>query len=76
MGCGAHLVHLPLTLFAPEILKYLEKNRIKFSEHSENFIFGSFFIAREIQKTDKTWHLFYLTYKNRKQKAGTEGSAY
>ena len=55
VGC-AHLVHLPLVLFAPKILKYLGKNCIKFSEHSENFYFEPFFIAREIQKIDKTWH--------------------
>ena len=45
VGC-AHLVHLPLILFAPEILKYSEKNRIKFSEHSVNFYF---------------WVIFYCT---------------
>ena len=45
VGC-AHLVHLPLILFAPEVLKYSEKNRIKFSGHSENFYF---------------WVIFYCT---------------
>ena len=45
VGC-AHLVHLPLILFAPEIQKYLEKNHIKFLEHSENFCF---------------WVIFYCT---------------
>ena len=33
-----------------------KKNHIMFSEHSEKFYFWVFFIAREIQKTDKTWH--------------------
>ena len=76
VGC-AHLVHLPLILFAPEILKYSEKIHIKFSGHSENFYFWViFFIAREIQKTKKHGILFYLTNKNRKQKVGTEGSAH
>ena len=56
-GAPRWVVHLPLILFAPTILKYSEKNRIKFSEHSENFYFWVIFIAREIQKTDKTWHL-------------------
>ena len=45
VGC-AHLVHLPLVLFAPEIQKYSEKYRIKFSGHSENFYF---------------WVIFYCT---------------
>ena len=41
------------------------------------FIFGSFFIARKIQKIEKKHGiLFYLTNKIRKQKVGTEGSAY
>ena len=44
-GC-AHLVHPPLVLFAPKIIKYSEKNRIKFSEHYENFYF---------------WDIFYCT---------------
>ena len=42
VGC-AHLVHLPLILFAPEIQKYSEKNRIRFSEHYENFYFWVIF---------------------------------
>ena len=50
----AHLVHLPLVLFAPKILKYSKNNRVNFLGHSENFYFGSFFIALEIQKTEKT----------------------
>ena len=55
VGC-AHLVHLPMILFAPEILKYSEKIVLNFQGILRTFIFGSFFIAREIQKTDKTWH--------------------
>ena len=47
VGC-AHLVHFPLVFFAPKILKYSDKKHVKFSGHSENFYFGSFFIAREI----------------------------
>ena len=60
VGC-AHLVHLPLVLFAPEIQKYSEKNRVKFSGHSKNFYFWVFFIAREIQKIDKTW--YFILFK-------------
>jgi hypothetical protein len=47
----------PLMLFALKIQKNSEKNRIKFLGHPENFYFWViFFIAREIQKTDKAWH--------------------
>ena len=55
VGC-AHLVHLPLILFALEILKYSEKIILNFQSILRNFIFRSFLIAREIQKIDKTWH--------------------
>ena len=47
VGC-AHLVHLPLMFIAQKIPEYSQKKCIKFSGHSENFYFGSFFIAREI----------------------------
>jgi hypothetical protein len=43
VGC-AHQVHLPQVLFAPVILKNLEKNHIKFSGHSENFDFSATFL--------------------------------
>ena len=46
----------PRMLFVPEIQKYSEKIVLKFQGIRRTFIFGSFFIAREIQKTDKTWH--------------------
>ena len=39
--------------------KNSEKNKkiiLNFQGILRTFIFGSFFIAREIQKTDKTWH--------------------
>ena len=32
------------------------KNRVKILGHSKNFYFWVIFIAREIQKIDKTWH--------------------
>jgi hypothetical protein len=56
--------------------KNSEKIALNFQGILRTFIFGSFFIAQEIQKTDKAWHLFYLTKKNRKQKLGAEGCAY
>ena len=53
----AHLVHLPLILFAPEILKYSEQIILKFQSVLRTFILvGHFFIAWEIQKIDNTWH--------------------
>ena len=52
----------PLMLFAPEIQKYSEKNRIKFSEHSENFYFWVIFLLHgENRKQDNHDILFYLT---------------
>ena len=67
----------PLVLFAPEIQKYSEKNRIKFSGHSENFYFWVIFLLQgESRKQDNPGFLFYLTKNNRKQKVGTEGCAY
>jgi hypothetical protein len=38
-----HQVHFPQVIFAPEILKNSEKNRIKFSGQSENFDFSATF---------------------------------
>ena len=65
VGC-AHLVHLLLMLYAPKILKYSEKNIIKFSEHSKNFYFWVIFLLHEkFRKQTKHGILFYLTNKNR-----------
>ena len=75
MGC-AHLVHLPLILFAPEIQKFLAKTRVKFLENSENFFGGHFLLHGKFRKQTKHGILFYLTNKNRKQNEGTEGSSY
>ena len=56
VGC-AHLVHLPMMLFAPKIQK---ENRIKFSGHSENFYFWVIFLLhRKIRKQTKYVILFY-----------------
>ena len=46
-------------------LKYSEKIILSFQGIVRTSIFGSFFIARENQKIDKMWHLFYLTNKNK-----------
>ena len=66
----------PLILFAPGIIKYSEKNHIKFSEHFENFYFWAFLLHGKFRKQTKHGILFYLTNKNRKYKVGTESSAY
>ena len=60
-GCWRPLVYCghqghPLMLFILEIQKYSEKIVLNFQGILSTFIFGSFFIGREIQKTDKTWH--------------------
>ena len=56
----------PLVIFAPKILKYSEKNRIKFSGHSENFFFWVIFVLHvKFRKQTKHGILFYLTNKNR-----------
>jgi hypothetical protein len=63
-------------LFALNILKYSGKNRIKFSGHSEKFLFlGHFFYCTK-NSENRQGILFYLTNKNIKQKVGTEGSAH
>jgi len=65
VGC-AHLVQLPLILFAPEILKYSEKNCIKFSMHYKKFYFWVIFLLHEkFRKHTKHGILFYLTTKKK-----------
>ena len=54
-----------------KFLNIQKKIVLNFQDILRTFIFGSFFIAREIQKTEKYGILFYLTNKNRKQKVGT-----
>ena len=64
---GKLLVYIVVTILviwsmdAVNINQIFKKNHIKFSGIPRTFIFGSFFIAREIQKIDRTWHfiLFY-----------------
>jgi hypothetical protein len=64
-------------LFALKILKYSEKNHVKFSVHYENFYFWVIFLLHgKIKKQAKHGILFQITNKNRKQKVRTEGSAY
>ena len=56
-------------LFALKILKYPDKNRIKFSEHSENFNFQvNFSLHGKFRKQAKDGILFYLTNKKQKTK--------
>ena len=52
----------PDVFLEPNILKYSTKNHISFSGHVEKFIFGVFFIARIIQKTDRK--IIFLLYFN------------
>ena len=52
----------PLVFFAPEFRNIRKKNRIKFSEHSENFYFWVIFLLHgENRKLDNHGILFYLT---------------
>ena len=41
----------PLWYYLHQKFINIQKNHVKFSWHSENFYFGSFFIARRKQKT-------------------------
>ena len=51
----------PSDVICTKILKYSEKNRIKISEHSENFYFWVIFYCTE--KAENTQSLaFYLIY--------------
>ena len=50
----------PAVFSVPDILKYSKKNHISFSGHLENFIFGVFFIARIIQKTDRKYYFCFI----------------
>ena len=51
---------------------YIQKNRIKFSEHSEKFYFWVIFLLHgKFRKQATHGTLFYLNNKNRKQKVGT-----
>ena len=51
-ACGP-LVHLPEVFSVPKILKYSRKIILNFQGIWRTFIFWSFFIAQEIQKTIK-----------------------
>ena len=45
----------------PDILKYSRKNHISFLGQLENFYFwGSFLIARIIQKTDRKYYFYFI----------------
>ena len=55
VGC-AHLVHLPLVLFAPKVHKHLEKIMFNFQVILRTFFGVIFLLHGKNQKTDKTWH--------------------
>ena len=46
----------PDVFSVPDILKYLEKNSVKISGHSNHFYVWALSISWKIQKTAKTWH--------------------
>ena len=46
----------PSDVYCTKNSQILRKNVLNFQGILITFIFGSFFIAREIQKTNKTWH--------------------
>ena len=46
----------PSDVYCTKNSQILRKNVLNFQGILITFIFGSFFIAREIQKPDKTWH--------------------
>ena len=50
----------PDVFSVPNILKYSKKNHISISGHWRTFIFGVFFIARIIQKTDRKYYFCFI----------------
>ena len=56
----AHLVHLPLILFAPEINKYSEKIRIRVSEHSKNFYFWVIFYCTKNSENRQNMAFYFI----------------
>ena len=67
----------PSDIICTKTSEIFRKNCIKFLGHSENFYFWVIFLLQgKFRKLTKHGILFYLTNKNRKQKVGTEGSAY
>ena len=57
---SAHLVHLPLILFAPKNLKYSEKIILKFQSILRTFIFGSFFYCTENSKNRQSMEFYFI----------------
>ena len=57
--CG-QLVRPLGVFFAPEILKYYIKNHTEFQCISRTSIFGTFFIAWIIQKTDRKYYFRFI----------------
>ena len=50
----------PAVFSVPKILKYSIKNHTKFAGHLRTFIFGVFFIAWVIQKTDRKHYFCFI----------------
>ena len=59
--CG-QLVRPPGVCSVPEILKYSIKIILNFQGIWRTFIFGTFFIPRLIQKTDKKYYFFLYLF--------------
>ena len=53
----------PGVFSVPDILKYSTKNIFNFQDIWRTFIFGVFFIARIIQKTDRKYHFSFIKPK-------------
>ena len=54
------LVHPPLVIFAPKILKYSGKNHIKFSGHSENFYFCVIFYCTANSENRQNMAFYFI----------------
>ena len=64
VGCAlhprGHMVGPPGVFSVPIILKYSRKIILNFQDIWRTFIFGVFFIARIIQKTDRKYYFFFI----------------
>jgi hypothetical protein len=56
----AHQVHFPQVIFAPEILKNSEKNRIKISGQSENLHFQPLFYCMGKTKNTQNMAIYFI----------------
>ena len=53
----------PAVFSVPDILKYFRKIIFQFRGIWRTFIFGVFFIARIIQKTDRKYYFYFISTK-------------